>query len=213
MPNDVDLVNLCNDIYNTTEGWDHLDQGKDDFIYWALRKLDGVDVVVFRGSITKMDWFRDLKAAPVKTDIGEVHDGFHEGMEKMWAELKPMISQPVMVTGHSLGAARADILCGLMLRDGIKPIRRAVFGEPKPGMTDFCKKVAAIPGASYCIKLSNVRYDYVTSVPLTLWPFDLFERPTPLVYVQASSDDQTPFGLHHIQLYQSAVAEYWKDKK
>jgi hypothetical protein len=36
----------------------------------------------------------------------------------------PLISQPVIVSGHSLGAARADVMCGLIIADGAPPAER-----------------------------------------------------------------------------------------
>jgi hypothetical protein len=45
-------------------------------------------------------------------------------MEHVWSEARPLISQPVIVTGHSLGAARADVMCGLMVADGAPAAER-----------------------------------------------------------------------------------------
>jgi surfactin synthase thioesterase subunit len=45
-------------------------------------------------------------------------------MEHVWSEARPPISQPVIVTGHSLGAARADVICRLMVPDGAPPAER-----------------------------------------------------------------------------------------
>lgn len=215
IPTDIDLVNLCAAIYQPDTIWDHFDAGHDDGVYWAVKQYPECDVVVFRGSITAHDWYEDFRAFPIQSRIGTVHHGFFDGMEKMWGELRAMLTgAPVAVIGHSLGAARADMLCGLMLADGDPPARRAVFGEPRPGYLDFCRPVAKIPGASYCNRDTR-GHDRVTDVPLTLpHQFD-FARPTPLVMVSASPtfvERADPlFDYHHIQLYQAAVAAHLKE--
>src|ERR1700688_4527599 len=87
MITDAALASLCGLIYSPTAvigDWDHIDLGADDGIYWAIKKLDGYDVIVFRGSITLQDWIDDLRAAPIPTRIGHVHAGFYVDMEKVW---------------------------------------------------------------------------------------------------------------------------------
>lgn len=217
MPSDADLVHLCSAIYSPTavvDAWDYMHIGGDDGICRAIKKFDGFDVIVFRGSITPHDWIDDILVFPVgsigpqKTPMGEVHFGFYAGMEKVWAELKPLITQPTIVTGHSLGAARADILCGLMKLDGVIPVRRVVFGEPKPGLLDFAQFIGDIPAASYR-NGDKMHHDYITDVPLTMPPMQ-FVHPTPIVVVTAepTGDLFSKYGVfayHHIQLYDAAV--------
>jgi hypothetical protein len=80
--------------------WDHFDEGKDDVVCWALKRLVAWDANVFRASITFQDWIRDLRAAPIPTRIGR----FHAGMAQVWKEVRPLIKHPVIVTRPSLGA-------------------------------------------------------------------------------------------------------------
>lgn len=210
LPTDADLINLCAQIYDGTGAWDHLDTGRDDGVYWALKKLAGCDVVVFRGSITTHDWAEDFRAFPIPTRIGIVHFGFFDGLERVWRELARIVSQPVMVAGHSLGAARADMLCALMAADGRPPIRRAVFGEPRPGFADFAAFLQSIPGASYRNADAH-GHDLVTDVPPAL-PGG-FIHPTPLVDITAApvGDVFDLFRYHHVQLYQAALSKEKQD--
>lgn len=215
LPNDVDLVNLAAAIYDSTSKWDYYDNGDDDNVCVALKKFTGYDVVVFRGSIVVHDWLDDFYAIPAPTRIGMLHSGFYENMEKIWSELKPLLTHPVLVTGHSLGAARASILCGLMKVDGPAPVRRAVFGEPRPGMADFAKIIAEIPGASYR-NTSKRFHDVVTDLPLKLLPPFNFIHPTDLVDVSCPPTGSIfnkvgLFAYHHIELYQTALAAYFKE--
>lgn len=210
LPSDIDLVDISASIYDDNTKWTYVDKGTDDRIYWALQRLPGCDVVCFRGSITAHDWWDDLRAAPVPTRIGTVHDGFHAGIEKVWAELRTMIRQPVMITGHSLGAARSDILTGLMVADKFAPIRRVVFGEPLPGMADFAMRIKNVPGASYRNRLDFWHVDPVTYVPLRLLPpFNFIHPSTPIDVCAPPTGSfvarHLPFAWHNIKLYQSAV--------
>lgn len=217
LPSDVDLVELASAIYSPQINgfWETLDVGEDDGIYWALRRVDGYDIVVFRGSITAHDWIEDIRAVPYPTRIGTVHEGFYAGMEHCWSDIKKLLRGPVCVTGHSLGAARADILAGLMTVDGVAPVKLSVFGEPKPGFSDFGNIISAIPGTSYRNGNATFR-DIVTEVPITLRPFDAFVHRKKLVDVDAEPmpntlDDLSLFAFHHIELYVAGVTAYVKE--
>ncbi len=212
VPSDAQIANYCAMIYepNAVISFDHFDAGIDDGVCWALKKLPGFDLIIFRGSITFQDWWRDLMAAiAIPSRIGTVDVGFYSGMEKVWPEALPMISQPVIVSGHSLGAARADLLVALMTVDGKPPISRVVFGEPKPGLVDLATIIEDIPASSYR-NGDRTHHDIVTDVPSTFPPVQRV-HPTPIVPV---SEEPTGglfatwgiFAYHHITLYETAVA-------
>ena len=38
-------------------------------------------------------------------------------------------------------------MTALMTADGVPPVARAMFGEPKPGLIDFTNLITAFPGA------------------------------------------------------------------
>lgn len=208
-------VSLCSLIYKPVallEGvWDHFDPGLDDGVCWALKKIAGTDVIVLRGSITPHDWMEDVNAIAVPSRIGGVHAGFFAGMEKVWAEIRPLLTQPVVITGHSLGASRAAILCGLMVADKLPPAGRIVFGEPKPGLLDLAQLIKGVPGWSFR-NGNSVHHDLVTDLPMTLPPLQ-FIHPTPIIVVTAEPSDGLfsalgIFAFHHISLYQTAIAAY-----
>lgn len=211
-PSDAALAALCAQIYSPTaltDGFDHYDAGMDDGVCWALKKVDGFDVIVFRGSKTVEDWIRDFQAIAVPSRVGHVHDGFFESMEKVWAEVWHMISQPMIVTGHSLGAARADIITALMVVDGHPPVSRVVFGEPKPGLLDLAQNVIKVPGRSYR-NGNKVHHDLVTDVPFS-FPPEEYVHPTEVIPIccEPSGDEFATLGVfawHHIGLYETALA-------
>ena len=208
MITDKDLAGLCGDIYTSPLAFDHLDLGDDDGVCWALKKLDGYDAIVFRGSVTFQDWIRDLRAAPIPTRLGSVHAGFYDGMEKAWAEVRALHTQPLMITGHSLGAARAAILTGLASLDNTAPVVRVVFGEPKPAFLDLAKIIQYTPGRSYR-NGNNRHHDQVTDAPISFPPFQ-YVHPTPIITVtEAPTGDLFSrlgiFAWHHIDLYEAAT--------
>lgn len=208
LPTDADTAALCAAVYSNGStppvAWDHFDAGEDDGVCWAIKRLPGYDAVVLRGSVNFKDWIRDFSAAPIFTRIGHVHNGFHAGMEHAWADIRVRLKQPSIVTGHSLGAARAAILTGLMVKDGIPPVARVVFGEPKPGFQNLADIVARVPGRSYR-NGNGTHHDLVTDQPLL--PLE-FIHPTPMLPVcapPAANDPDIAFAWHHMPLYQVAV--------
>jgi hypothetical protein len=212
------VASYCEAIYRPTaalQDWSHYDPGLDDGVCWALQRLDGFDLVVFRGSDNLPDWIHDLMVLPLghlrplATRIGHVHAGFFAGLEQVWAELQPLLSQPVVLSGHSLGAARADLLCGLMVADGLPPAGRIVFGEPKPGLQDAADLISHIPAKPWR-NGNGSHHDLVTDAPLTLPPDLGFVRAVPNGAVTAAPAGDVieklgPFAWHHMPLYHTGI--------
>jgi hypothetical protein len=194
--------------------WDHYDPGDGAAgVCWGLKHCVGVDVVALRGSATLRDWLRNICALADPLDGGElgpVHPGFMAGMRETWATIRPLLEQPVVVTGHSLGAARASILTALMTLDGFRPLRRVVFGEPRPGFAQLARIVGAA-GRSYCNSDDAERNrDPVCDLPFS-FPPEEYVRATPLAFVSAPPTPQIlarlgPFSLHDMSLYLKALA-------
>ncbi|WP_439398745.1 lipase family protein [Bradyrhizobium sp. PMVTL-01] len=210
LPSSLELAKLSRQIYAPdapVSGFDYFDAGMDDGICWAFKRVAGYDIVVFRGTHTLQDFVHDIRALAVPTRIGHVHVGFYAGMEHMWGDLRPMLTQPAVVTGHSLGAARAAVLTALMKADGVPPALRVVFGEPKPGLIDFTSRIADVPGFSYR-NGNQLHHDLITDVPLTFPPIE-YSRPTPIIPICAApapNDRYGPFAWHRIELYEAALA-------
>lgn len=127
-PLHLECARLCKAVYaypgDPVEPWD--ESLTTDGVAWAVR-FDGPRAfVVFRGSYAFLDWLRDIAAFDperilariTKHDtFGPMWDGFLIGMPETWAAIRPLIAnrQEVIFTGHSLGAARADIAAGYAL--------------------------------------------------------------------------------------------------
>lgn len=197
--------------------WDHIDDGlNDDGVYWAIKIIDGIYVVVFRGSDSTIDWLRDLLAIAFKPwhapSFGPVHMGFYLGMTRVWAELKTQVrpSDRVVLTGHSLGAARTPILAAEMLVDGFAPTGRVCFGEPRVGFQQFADFVAEVPTWSYRNTdggLTHEGHDGVTGVPFYLPPAEYVPQSKliDLTVTPASSFLPDFFRFHHMPLYYGAA--------
>jgi len=119
-------VGLCRDIYvldsSAPQTWDEFQVTAG--VCWGLKFQDKTAYVVFRGSDDKLDWLRDLTgidhAAEGVVDhdkFGRMWDGFVIGMAETWKAIKPLLAglDAVVFTGHSLGAAHADVAAGLAL--------------------------------------------------------------------------------------------------
>lgn len=211
MITDQTCVDLCAALYTgDPTAWDVYQPGNLAGICYGIKRIDDTDVVVLRGSITFMDWQRDFAAFPTSrpSPLGPLHYGFSLGVEAAWAAIKPQVGAKVIVTGHSLGAARAAILTGLMVLDDRAPIRRVVFGEPKAGFQALADIVAKVPGASYS-NGDGKHHDLVVDVPFS-FPPENYVRPTPLIFVKALPtgpiwERYGPFAFHHIGLYRQGV--------
>lgn len=180
-------------------------------VRWA-HYIDGDEsVIALAGSETFEDWIRDLFAVPDILDhpgLGPVHSGFYIGMpETLTAMLTRPLRPRITVIGHSLGAARSSILCGLMVLSGLRPALRVAWGEPRPGFKGLTALLAGMAARSYRNACTG-GHDVVTDVPFHLPPLDDFVHAAPLIDVCAPpppSDPWGPFRFHHMQLYRAAM--------
>jgi hypothetical protein len=189
--------------------FDYFEPGDgDDAVCWAAKKSDGVTLICLRGSVTPLDWLRDLYLIPDPLDhpkLGPVHAGFMLGVEKAWSDIQLHTSGPWIVSGHSLGAARSALLAGLMTCDGKAPLARIGFGEPKPGAMRLAALISDIPQHSYR-NGETFFHDLITDYP----PVPPYVHPVPLTTVKAApslEDDLklSVFAWHHMALYAQAV--------
>lgn len=212
---DLEIVSLCAGIYqyqgDVQVVWDHFDDGTDDEVCWALKHFDDHDAIIFRGSSDLQDWIIDFRAYPVITSFGTVHDGFHVGLDKVWQEIKPMLRNPVVLGGHSLGAGRVSPMAAIMKKDGVAPIARYTFGEPKPGFQDLADYIVSVPGKNYRNGDGKEHHDLITDLPFTITNLGLdYVHPLPMTDVVADPTITMIaawglFSFHHIWLYRQAL--------
>jgi hypothetical protein len=126
------------------------------------------------------------------------------------AEYRQAGKGPLFVAGHSLGAGRASILCGLAVVAGLVPVGRVVFGEPRPGFQKLADLIVSIgESRSYRNgKPGTFEHDLVTDVPYRIGPYQ-YMHPTSLLDVSALPpplDEWGIFSYHHMLLYVQALS-------
>ena len=211
MTTDLDHANLCARIYAvdaaTDPFWAHY-WNQDDIVCGHV-VIDTVDYIVFRGSVTPEDWMRDLDAIPVwHPKLGFVHAGFVTGLDALYSVIEHVVGTKIVITGHSLGAARACLTAGLFACDASQsasdcPVTcLCTFGQPKPAWVNLSRIVekSGMRHVSY-----KNRNDPVTEVPF--FPYVNTETPIAL-NAEPSPTDLEPLRDHHISLYQAGVAAY-----
>lgn len=200
MITDLELAQACADSYNPDTTWWRMSYR--DELWVALRQLPGGTAVVFRGSEVARDWLRDFRGLPwIHPALGPCHGGFLEDMDDAGAWVATSLPEgPVAITGHSLGAARALILAGLLTAAGSRRIVRvATFGTPKPG---FQQLSDIIMKGGYPVTCYRNGPDPVAEVPFTVAPMFPYVKPvadTPLHVAPAEAWDR--MNWHHEQLY------------
>lgn len=145
-------------------------------IHCSLRHAGAQDIIAFRGSVDGEDWLRDFKGWPRKHQVlGYCHSGFLEGMNEVAVEISPpQGAMPFIITGHSLGAARALIVAALLAARGKPPLALVTFGTPRPGMAQLS---AILIESGFPIRCYRNGEDPVTEVPLALAPLWLYQKP------------------------------------
>ena len=124
-------------------------------------------VLAFRGTEPNemSDVKADLKAwkSKSKTD-GKVHDGFYDEINKVWAEIRPLIKtgKPLYICGHSLGGAMATIAASRLEKECTALY---TYGSPRVGNKRFVDNLTV---THYRWRNNN---DLVPAVPLWIMGF------------------------------------------
>lgn len=200
IPSDLDLARLCADTYSAAPGFDYIDAGAETGVWVAVKKLPDVDVIVFRGSDCLEDWLRDFDAAMVyEKGLGLVHAGFSENLDLAHSNIKAMVRPNPVITGHSLGAARAAIYSAMRTDP---PVKVALFGCPRPGAQELTDRLKGIPITSY-----KNRADPVTGVPMPVIPLLPYVHVRDFTHVDGmvSSGFSDFLKDHHIGCYMKGL--------
>lgn len=211
MLNNYAIAGICNALYHPQpkgfwdDCWEH-DGGYAAHKLVKLPAMPAIDVIVWRGSTTVIDWLDDFQTLPVPDGkLGEVHEGFLRGIAETKADVDKVLSKDrlIVVTGHSLGAAHALLYAGhLVAETAFKPTRVVVFGAPRPGYQQLADVLKQTPIASY-----RNRVDPVTEVPFSsaLFPFVDCAPLTALDVEPPPIDAWGPLADHHMALYLAGV--------
>ena len=118
-------------------------------------------VLAFRGSDDVAAWATNLNARPAPwRGGGNAHRGFAEALDAVWPEVEAGLARtagPLLLTGHSLGAALATLAASLRPEAALY-----TFGSPRVGDGGFEAATRRRPG--YAARYVNHR-DVVCRVP------------------------------------------------
>lgn len=210
MISDKDLARACVDAYAPGA----LPTWNTDNVHVFLTMQDGYTVIAFKGSASPQDWWRDFDAFVIgggvdshdaagklikHQDLGLVHAGFFGDVSAVFADiLAGLPPDPIIVTGHSKGAAESLIFAALLRAATDRVVAKvSTFGTPHPGALGGF--LDGIPGTDY----RNCS-DPVCAVP----PYLPHPRDMRDIHVRPMPDD--PWGLfaaHHIPLYLEGASD------
>ena len=113
--------------------WDAVTFEDDCGAFARVAETDDRLVLAFRGTDEAEDWLTNLRAIPWRYGGAWVHRGFMVAHQTLWDRVRGEIqrrgAKPLLVTGHSLGGALAELSC-LFLRDYPAPVALTTFGKP-----------------------------------------------------------------------------------
>lgn len=167
----------------------------------GIADIDGVRVVAFPGSQTRIDWLRDLNAQPFDhPELGMIHAGMWEGMDDFFAAIKDDLVGELVFVGHSLGCARAAYLAGLCSVAGIPVSKLFLFAPPRCSFDVLPMMLSGL------VEAYRNGVDPVPMVPFFLPPLEDWH---PIgSYTQIFVTPQNPidiFAWHSIDLYCQGV--------
>ena len=139
----------------------------------AFTCTDGTrTLVAFRGSEAQpIDWIRNAEFTAEPGELGgSVHSGHHRALTEVWDDMEldiVRVGLPVVVTGHSLGAALATLAAARLTEANVTVNAVYTFGQPRIGKTDFQRAYDERLGTATFRFVNHI--DLVTRVPfLTL---------------------------------------------
>lgn len=198
-------ANLYTSLSVPAGTWDHVIPV--DGAYAAIKRIDNIDYVMFRGSVTLIDWIEDFDdcALPFADSIlGGVHPGARLGALAIKDQIDSLVGDHVVFVGHSLGALHAAVAAGYRVAAG-KPLDAVIlFGEPRPGGP----KLSALLANTFTQSFRNADaggHDIITDVARALPPLLPYQHiKDPLTDVCGAPDPHDPwlaFRYHHFGLY------------
>jgi triacylglycerol lipase len=129
------LMQFCNQTYITSNTYCANNRGLEFSIYDS----DIGKVLAIKGSVEIVDWMADVNIRLVKVSGGRVHEGFLALIRELTGVLENNsigISDPLWVTGHSLGGALASLIAPeVQDRFGLHGVY--TFGSPCVGDEDI----------------------------------------------------------------------------
>ena len=123
----IEMAEYCEKIYDEGK-----EIGEDEFAYNVVEDR-GVTIISIRGTDNGKNVLTDLDARPFRDKkLGvQVHRGFRDASEKLKNDIieNVALEETIILTGHSLGGAIAQIL-GLWFEEDAYEVQIYTFGSP-----------------------------------------------------------------------------------
>jgi hypothetical protein len=167
-----------------------------------------------QGTETLSGWEADGDIVPTSHPVlGDLHAGFYRNIAALVAQLTVDIPKgvPIIVTGHSKGAAEAVLLGACLKLAGMNVVQLILFACPRPGYRRLADWLyATLPGISF----RNAPPDFpALGDPVPMVPLDPYVDPYPYILIDVSPgglDDADPFARHAAALYRQG-ATAWEE--
>lgn len=131
----IDLANHAGPIAGTHYYLRHQARLNDSSISYFLANKQDVQAIAFRGTSNINEVLIDLDVSlSADAELGILlHKGFSYAARAAFLQLKPHLDKtiPIIITGHSLGGAIAQIVALHLQRDGFVVQQVITFGQPK----------------------------------------------------------------------------------
>ncbi len=123
----IEMAEYCEKIYDEGK-----EIGENEFAYNVVEDR-GVTIISIRGTDNGKNVLTDLDARPFRDKkLGvQIHRGFRDASEKLKNDIieNVALEETIILTGHSLGGAIAQIL-GLWFEDDAYEVQIYTFGSP-----------------------------------------------------------------------------------
>jgi predicted lipase len=206
LPTDIELVEAAAATYDPA-AVPFYDDFTNAIRIFQTTRADGLNIISAEGTKNPAGWAIDFCALGIEDhagtnhpSLGFVHAGFLVSALLAMPKIQSVTTKgPFAISGHSLGAAMALLLGGLLIDNGTPPVKIGAFAPPRVGGEQFVKVATSVPFCAYAY--GN---DPVPRVPFRIMP--LFP------YMQVGMTDiGTPrlneFSCHAIQNYVVGVKE------
>ncbi len=205
MLTDLQIANLLQSQYNGDQIFDY--QNKICEVTFAIKHYPDCSALLFEGTYDLDGWISNFHANLIQVpNLGGVEEGFYNGLPDVLEAIKPelLTNHPLIVCGHSRGAAQANIFAPMLKNAGFTPyLKRVTFASPRPGNAELVAKILTIPGCNYRNYHNEEHQDFVCEVPLH-FNFMPYARPQPTILLDVpplSDDPWLIFARHHLSLY------------
>jgi hypothetical protein len=154
-----DALAACELAYNPP--WGGLTFEDPSGAFARITETPAAIIVAYRGTDEARDWLKNIRAYPWPYGGAVAHRGFMRGHQSIWpriiTELSRRDSQPakdLIVTGHSLGAALAELSC-LFLSRYPGSVSMVGFGKPNvffrprsPKLQHLSHQISVVSGSA-----------------------------------------------------------------